>query len=237
MVTRDGDRRGAPARLPPAARRAAGRNGPAAAAPLRAVTSTRPPCTARRAGSGACAPSGSASGANWTQVPVVAFLVEHPGAGPCSWTRASTPRSWWRRTRRSAESRGGDQGRERGAGAARVATAARLGIQPADVEVVVMTHLHSDHASGIAEFPSRPSWSRAPSGRRPARAGASRGTGHASSTTPSTGARSTSSRPTPDSYATFGRAFDLFGDGSVRVVSTPGHTAGHMSVVLRLRDR
>ena len=28
-----------------------------------------------------------------------------------------------------------------------------LGIQPADVEVVVMTHLHSDHASGIAEFP------------------------------------------------------------------------------------
>ena len=28
-----------------------------------------------------------------------------------------------------------------------------LGIEPAEVKVVVMTHLHSDHASGIAEFP------------------------------------------------------------------------------------
>ena len=39
-----------------------------------------------------------------------------------------------------------------------------------------------------------------------------------------------------DSYLTFGRAIDLFGDGSVRVVSTPGHTRGHMSVLLRLGE-
>jgi glyoxylase-like metal-dependent hydrolase (beta-lactamase superfamily II) len=30
---------------------------------------------------------------------------------------------------------------------------------------------------------------------------------------------------------------DLFGDGSVRLVSTPGHTLGHQSVVLRLEGR
>ena len=39
------------------------------------------------------------------------------------------------------------------------------------------------------------------------------------------------------SYATFGRTFDLFGDGSVRLASTPGHSAGHQSVICRLRDR
>jgi glyoxylase-like metal-dependent hydrolase (beta-lactamase superfamily II) len=40
-----------------------------------------------------------------------------------------------------------------------------------------------------------------------------------------------------ESFATFGRALDLFGDGSVRLVSTPGHTRGHLSVVLRLANR
>ncbi len=39
------------------------------------------------------------------------------------------------------------------------------------------------------------------------------------------------------SYSTFGRTFDLFGDGSVRLAYTPGHSAGHQSVICRLRDR
>ena len=36
-----------------------------------------------------------------------------------------------------------------------------------------------------------------------------------------------------ESYGPFGRTFDLFGDGSVRLAYTPGHSAGHVSVVLR----
>ena len=39
------------------------------------------------------------------------------------------------------------------------------------------------------------------------------------------------------SYASFGRTLDLFGDGSIRLASTPGHTPGHMSVIVRLKDR
>ena len=35
------------------------------------------------------------------------------------------------------------------------------------------------------------------------------------------------------SFSGFARSFDVFGDGSVRLVSTPGHTPGHQSVVLR----
>lgn len=34
--------------------------------------------------------------------------------------------------------------------------------------------------------------------------------------------------------ATFGRSLDLFGDGALRLVSTPGHTPGHLCVVARL---
>ena len=40
-----------------------------------------------------------------------------------------------------------------------------------------------------------------------------------------------------ESYGPFGRTFDLFGDGSVRLVFTPGHSAGHMSVICRLPRR
>jgi hypothetical protein len=40
-----------------------------------------------------------------------------------------------------------------------------------------------------------------------------------------------------DSFATFGRSVDVFGDGSVRLVFTPGHTLGHMSVILRLKNQ
>ncbi len=35
-------------------------------------------------------------------------------------------------------------------------------------------------------------------------------------------------------YATFAKTIDLLGDGTVRIISTPGHTVGHMSVLLRV---
>jgi glyoxylase-like metal-dependent hydrolase (beta-lactamase superfamily II) len=40
-----------------------------------------------------------------------------------------------------------------------------------------------------------------------------------------------------ESYASFGRTFNLFGDGSLRLAHTPGHSAGHMSVICRLSKR
>jgi glyoxylase-like metal-dependent hydrolase (beta-lactamase superfamily II) len=38
-------------------------------------------------------------------------------------------------------------------------------------------------------------------------------------------------------YGPFPHSLDLLGDGSIRLLSTPGHTRGHMSVLLRLEDR
>ena len=175
---------------------------------------------------------------DWMEVPVVAFLVEHPAAGALlvdtgfHQSIAVAPHDAFGRlagrvikdVRMEPGQAVPDQLRV-------------LGIQPADVKVVVMTHLHSDHASGIAEFPkstfvvSSAEWEAAGSGGR-LQGYWPRQFDHAFEW-----ATLDFESPDSGSFATFGRAFDLFGDGSVRLVFTPGHTAGHLSVVLRLRDR
>ena len=108
------------------------------------------------------------------------------------------------------------------------------GLDPKGIPIVVMTHMHFDHTSAISEFPgadlrrlragvgSRRRTDRRPflRGYRPA---------HFDYTfdyrTLDYGGESVSS------YAGFGRTFDLFGDGSVRLAFTPGHTEGHQSVI------
>ncbi len=51
--------------------------------------------------------------------------------------------------------------------------------------------------------------------------------------------RAISRRAGADSQAfdSFARTVDLFGDGLVRLISSPGHSLGHQSALLRLRDR
>lgn len=112
-----------------------------------------------------------------------------------------------------------------------------LGADPSGIGTVVMTHLHFDHAGAISEFPAATfivdsrEWSAAAEGSE--RDGYVRRQfdhGFDWRLVDFEG-------PAADSFATFGRSVDLFGDGSVRLVSTPGHSAGHLSVVLRLRER
>jgi N-acyl homoserine lactone hydrolase len=112
-----------------------------------------------------------------------------------------------------------------------------LGRAPSDVKTVVMTHLHVDHASAMSEFPgatfvfSSAEWEAATT-QGSLHGYQKRQFDHAFDyrTLDFEGADASS-------YSTFGRAFDLFGDGSVRLVFTPGHTLGHLSVVLRLKRR
>jgi glyoxylase-like metal-dependent hydrolase (beta-lactamase superfamily II) len=112
------------------------------------------------------------------------------------------------------------------------------GIEHGDVALVVMTHLHFDHASAMSEFPESTfvftarEWQAATEPRGWARGYRSQQFDHAFDYR-----LLDFERPDVDSYATFGRSIDLLGDGSIRAVYTPGHTHGHMSVVLRLRDR
>jgi glyoxylase-like metal-dependent hydrolase (beta-lactamase superfamily II) len=175
----------------------------------------------------------------WIWIPCPAFLVTHPTAGKILVdtslhpSLATKPRenfgrlaAWFARPRIASGRDLPAQLRERDA-------------DPKSIRLVVMTHLHMDHASGISYFPSSTfvlsdaEWRAATSGSRPLLRGY---------------------RPQHydyafdyrlidfnharvESYSTFGRTFDLLGDGSVRLAFTPGHTLGHMCVILRLRER
>jgi N-acyl homoserine lactone hydrolase len=113
------------------------------------------------------------------------------------------------------------------------------GLDPGEVPIVVMTHLHLDHSSAISEFPhstfvvSEVEWKAATVGPSPLLNGYRR-----SHFDYAFDYRTIDfDRGGIDSYATFGRCFDLFGDGSIRLAYTPGHSAGHMSVIARLKER
>ncbi len=175
----------------------------------------------------------------WLDVPVVAFLVEHPGFGPFlidtgfHASVAVDPKQNLGRLNalffKDIEMTQAD------------AVSAQLrsrGIEPGALGLVVMTHLHVDHASAISDFPSatylvsRREWEAAVEPRGASRGYIRRQFDHAFDFRLVDFDSSAA-----DSFASFGRSYDVFGDGSVRVVSTPGHTFGHLSVVLRLAGR
>lgn len=112
------------------------------------------------------------------------------------------------------------------------------GLDPGEIPVVVMTHLHLDHSSAISEFPqstfvvSEPEWDAAATGPKPVMNGYRRHHYDYAFDYRTIDFN----RGEIDSYASFGRSFDLFGDGSVRLAFTPGHSAGHMSVIARLAE-
>lgn len=173
----------------------------------------------------------------WWWIPIPAFLIHHPTAGPILIDTAMHP---------SVDAKpSANLGRA-------IATFAKFRmpsgdistqlrareIDPKSIGTVVMTHLHFDHASGMAEFPnstfvlSDAEWEAATTGQRPLLDGYRRS--HFDylfdyRTIDFAGAGI-------ESYASFGRTFDLLGDGSIRLAFTPGHTAGHVSVIARLRD-
>jgi glyoxylase-like metal-dependent hydrolase (beta-lactamase superfamily II) len=179
-------------------------------------------------------------GGDTVEVPYQAFLVEHPSAGLILIDTGFHP------------SVAVDPKQNLGRLGARVfapemdaadAVPAQLrarDIAPSEIRTILMTHLHGDHASGISEFPgamflvSQQEWDEASTVSRPALHGyVRRHFDHAFDfRTIDFGASEGI-----DSFASFGRAVDVLGDGSVRLVFTPGHTLGHMSVVLRLKGR
>ncbi len=174
----------------------------------------------------------------WLQVPVPAFLVEHPKVGPIlidTGFHPSVAVNPSQNLGRISLMAFKDLQME-----PEQAVSAQLrarGMEPAAVKVVVMTHLHTDHASAISEFPgatfvvSKAEWEAA-TGDGPLHGYVRRQFDHAFEYR-----LLDFDLPPVASFAGFARAFDLFGDGSVRCVYTPGHTLGHMSVVLRTRKR
>jgi glyoxylase-like metal-dependent hydrolase (beta-lactamase superfamily II) len=171
------------------------------------------------------------------EVPVPAFLVRHPSAGTILVDTGLHPSvtSDGRQNFGSLANRVGKptlQAREDVPSQLRA-----RGIDPGEIPVVVMTHLHIDHTSAISEFPrstfvvSEAEWRAAASG------GVSDGYRRSHYDYAFDYRTIDFDRANVGSYASFARTFDLFGDGSVRLAFTPGHSAGHVSVVCRLGQR
>lgn len=172
----------------------------------------------------------------WIPAPV--FLIEHPGAGGILVDTGVHPRAPLepRRTMGVASSwlyefRSGPDGDLPSQLRAR-------GVQPTDVRIVVMTHLHTDHASAATEFPratfvvDRREWAAA--NRRP---GFANGYDARHFAHPFDWRLVDFDAPGAAPTVGFDSALDLFGDGTVRLVATPGHTPGHMSVLVLTAER
>jgi N-acyl homoserine lactone hydrolase len=100
-----------------------------------------------------------------------------------------------------------------------------LGLTPADITFVAFSHLHFDHTGNANAFPSSTwildkaevAW--------------------ATATPPPPAVM-------PETFSGYKTAktemidgdLDVFGDGSVRILGTPGHTPGHKSLMVKLRE-
>ncbi|MEI7889014.1 MAG: N-acyl homoserine lactonase family protein [Actinomycetes bacterium] len=171
---------------------------------------------------------------DWPNCPVPAYLVTHPTAGHFLIDTGLH--------RSCAQPGGGNLGKvgrfyriEMNPGQSAAERLDSRGISPDSLNLVVMTHLHNDHASGCQDFANatfvcdaleweaahaKRSWLNGYETNQFDLAVDWRSVDYFSDDA--------------EHFAGFSRTVDLFGDGSVRLISTPGHSAGHQSVLLRL---
>ena len=112
---------------------------------------------------------------------------------------------------------------------------AAIGYDVSDVTTVVLSHLHQDHIGGLGELGhaeilvSTAEWQ-----TLAGRAAVLRGLMRTHIDLPGLRWRRIAPQPTGDTQlAPFTAAHDLFGDGSMLLLPTPGHTPGSLSLLVR----
>jgi len=163
-------------------------------------------------------------GLEGVHVPVPFFLVRHPqgnvvidGGNPLAVARDA--RGYWGPLAEEWEVR---MSEEQHCGA----QLKRLGVGADSVRHVVQTHLHIDHTGALGHFPSATVVAHARELEAARVAEPPVASGYL---------REDYERPKLRWQLVDGE-LDLYGDGCIRLLETPGHSAGHMSVLLRLPD-
>jgi N-acyl homoserine lactone hydrolase len=102
---------------------------------------------------------------------------------------------------------------------------ARLGLEPSDIDLVVQSHLHFDHAGGLYAFPDTPVM-------------VQRAELEFAEDPPADQREiyiADDFAPVSDWRLVDGDQ-DVFGDRRLTLIATPGHTKGHQSLLVRLDD-
>jgi glyoxylase-like metal-dependent hydrolase (beta-lactamase superfamily II) len=158
------------------------------------------------------------------EVPVPFFLIRHPqgdvvvdGGNPLAVAR--DPRAHWGPLADVFEVHMSEEQHC-------VAQLQRLGVEPNSVGHVVQTHLHIDHTGTLGHFPNARIVVHARELDAARAAEDPLATGYV---------RADYDRPGLRWQLAEGE-LDLFGDGTIRLLETPGHSAGHMSLLLDLEE-
>lgn len=175
----------------------------------------------------------------WTTVPCQAFLIRHPTAGPLVVDTGLHPSVSARPSANLGRFLAAYARPRLEPGEDLPAQLRERGLDSRAIGTVIMTHLHFDHASGMSELAnaafviSAAEWRAATTIRRPLLHGYRQ-----QNYDYAFNYRTVSyDGPNVTAYSSLSRTFDLFGDGSVRLISLPGHTLGHQAVLCNLRGR
>jgi N-acyl homoserine lactone hydrolase len=155
------------------------------------------------------------------EVPYFFYLVQHPQGNVLFDTGAHPALAADPRSRLGAAADAFEVAMEESDGV--VAQLASVGLEPGDVEHVAHSHLHYDHAGGVEFFPDASFYVQ----RRELEF----------AHWPPVYQRELYIRADfdhPVRWVELTGEHDLFGDGRLVLVPTPGHTAGHQSLVVRL---
>ena len=94
---------------------------------------------------------------------------------------------------------------------------AKLGLSPSDIGWMALSHLHPDHTGNVAQFPQTTVLIQSAEYSNPI---------------PTLGLPFAPNQPVKK----LDGDHDVFGDGSVIILSTPGHTQGHQSLLVHLKN-